>query len=158
MSLKANIAAGALAGIAGAAAMHVFRLAWERAIGNKPELGIFGFDHEADVNSAQLLSRVLLRREISETAAARAGIALHYSYGAIVGAAYAVSAQRLPQIREGFGAGFGALLWLAGDEIPIAALGISEPRSKSAASHAAALSAHLIFGAVLEAMVRERAA
>jgi hypothetical protein len=152
--LTSKIMQGALAGTAGAMAMHAFRLCWESATGHKPEHGIFGFDREADINSAQLLAKLLLRRNVSESAAERIGISLHYCYGAVVGASYSCIALRTPQARKGFGTAFGMVRWLAGDELPIAILGISDPRSKTAASHAAALAAHLLFGTVVEGVVR----
>ena len=152
--LTSKVIQGALAGIAGAMAMHAFRLGWESLTAHKPEHGIFGFDREADVHSAQLLVQLLLRRNVSDTVAETIGISLHYCYGAAVGASYSGIALRTPQARKGFGTVFGAVLWLAGDELPISILGISDPRNKTVASHAAAFAAHLLFGTVVEGVVR----
>jgi hypothetical protein len=150
MTLISKFGRGALAGFAGALAMHGFRLAWEAATRRQPEYGIFGFDEEADVNSSRLLCRILLRKPISRSAARKTGIALHYLYGAMIGGCYVVLASRRPQIRSGSGTVFGALLWVVGDEIPITFAGLSDPRSKTPASHAAAFSAHLLFGALVD--------
>jgi hypothetical protein len=152
MRLASKFACGAFAGLAGAAAMHGFRLAWEAAIRRQPEHAIFGFDEEADVNSSRVLCRILLRRTISRSAARKTGIALHYLYAAMIGGCYFVLASRKPQLRSASGTAFGAVLWLVADEIPITLSRISDPFNKSAASHAAALSAHLLFGAVVEAI------
>lgn len=150
MKVIHRFAYGALAGLAGAAAMHAFRIAWEAATGSKAEHGIFGFDEEADVNSSRMLCRLLLNERISRSTAQKVGLSLHYLYGALIGGVYAGAAPRLPGMTCGSGSGFGAALWLAGDEIPISLSGISDPGSKSMASHAAALSAHLLYGVVLE--------
>jgi hypothetical protein len=154
MGLTSKFAYGALAGLAGAAGMHGFRLAWEAAIRRQPKHAVFGFDEEADVNSSQLLCRILLQKTISRSAARKTGMALHYLYGAMIGGSYFVLASRKPQLRSGSGTAFGAVLWLVGDEIPVTLSRISDPRNKSAASHAAAFSAHLLFGAVVEAIHR----
>ena len=133
--------------------MHTFRLLWEFAANKRPGHAILGFDREADVNSARLLAWVFLRRTVSEAGARRTGLALHYAYGAMIGAFYAALSSRVPQIRSGQGVAFGALLWLIGDEIPVSVSGISNPFQKMAASHAGALAAHLLFGAAVESII-----
>lgn len=156
MRLISKFAYGALAGFAGAVAMHGFRLAWEAAARRRSQYGIFGFDEEADVNSSRLFCRLLLRTSISRSAARKTGIALHYLYGAMLGGCYVVLASRKPKIRSGSGTALGAVLWLAGDEIPITLSGISDPRSKTLASHVAAFAANLLFGAIVDRIIELR--
>lgn len=141
-----RILGGAAAGLAGALAMHVLAKVWERASAGRPEHGMFGLDREANVNSIRLVSP-----GIAADRAERLGYVFHYGYGAAAGAGYAWAAERFPWIRAGFGTAFGAALWAVGDEVPIAALGISDPFEKSAASHLGALGAHLVFGWVVAA-------
>lgn len=143
----AKRACGTLAGIAGAAAMHAFRLLWESAAHDQPRHGIFGFDREADVNSARLMSSVVLRRTITDVEAEKLGLALHYGYGAAMGVFYEALNVRAP-------AAFGSVLWFVGDEIPISMLGLTDPSRRSVASHLAALGAHLLFGCVVDAVIR----
>jgi hypothetical protein len=148
MGLGRKIAVGAVAGLAGAQAMQWFRARWNAA--HAVESGVFGLDREADVKSVQKLSRMCCGRDIEEDRAERIALAFHYLYGAAAGSVYAVLADRVPRVRTGFGTVFGAVIWLFGDEIPIAALRVSDPRKKTAASHASALAVHLLFGAVTE--------
>ena len=146
------MAFGAVAGLAGSLTMHAFRLVWESGTNNQPELGIFGFDHEADVNATRLLCSSFMEQSISEEKAAKMGLALHYAFGAGIGTLYALLASRKPQVRAGFGTAFGSFVWLFADEIPISVSGISHPMRKKVASHAGALAAHLLFGFTLEAV------
>ncbi len=55
MTSLRKICLGAVAGLAGSAVMHGFRLGWERVAVNDRDT-IFGFDREADVNSARLIA------------------------------------------------------------------------------------------------------
>lgn len=129
--------------------MHGFRLLWECAILHDSRHTIFGFDHKADVNAARLTYRVLWDESLPEEKAGRMGMGLHYAFGAMLGMLY--------QACDGggnHGAIFGALLWLCADEIPISASGIFNPFAKSAASHASALAAHVVFGFVTAKTLR----
>lgn len=149
MTQLRNIAVGLTAGLTGAAAMHGSRLLWEMAVGRHSRHTIFGFDHEADINAARLASRLLRRSTLGERQAAQIGIAMHYAFGAVLGVVYALAWR--PTDSSGL---FGTLLWVCADEIPISASRISNPRAKSAASHASALAAHLIYGSVTAEVVR----
>jgi len=148
---------GALAGITGAAAMHAFRLLWESATRHEAQRGIFGFDREADIKSARMLNAMVRRRPIPDREAERLGLALHYLYGAALGVGYGALAPRLPQLGKALGLPLGAALWLVADEVPISAAGISNPLRRPPSSHAAALCAHLLFGAVVRYSYRYEA-
>lgn len=147
-----TLSRGLLAGLAGSAAMHGFRFWWEKATHYRRKNAIFGFDHEADVNSAHLLASYF-RSSLPESQAARLGLGLHYTYGATLGTLYAATRSRNP-----FGKAqvisFGVFLWLYADEVPIALTGVSNPLGKSTASHAGALVAHLIFAITVENTLR----
>jgi hypothetical protein len=143
MPLVRNVCVGMAGGIAGSAAMHSFRIFWETAISRDTRDTIFGFNHEADVIAARLVFRLFSNRTLTEHQAGQLGIAMHYWLGATLGIVY-----KLACCSAGSGALFGALLWLYADEMPISLSGISDPFKKSAASHASALAAHLVFGCV----------
>jgi hypothetical protein len=143
MSLLRNINVGVAAGLSGSAAMHVFRLVWENVGSRDGRHTLFGFDRESDVNAARLGYELFFDRVLSEAQAGRVGVAMHYAFGAVLGIAY----QFIPPPARSDVA-FGALLWLCADELLIAVSDISDPFRKSAASHASAFAAHLIFGAV----------
>lgn len=154
MAILRVLRRGLLAGLAGSATMHVFRLGWEAAINSDPQNGIFGFDREADVNSAYVVCDLISRERPSELQAGRIGVALHYVYGAALGAVYALTKTRAPSIARIDTGIVGALLWLGADELPIALLGISDPFRRSVASHGSALVAHLVFAITVDRIVR----
>lgn len=129
--------------------MHGFRLLWETVITRNPHNTIFGFDHEADVNAARLISRLSSTANLTEDQARQLGVFMHYALGATLGIVY-----KLTWHPHDSGAVFGVLLWLCADEIPMGVSGISDPFKKSTASHAGALAAHLVFGCVTAKAVR----
>ena len=154
MGLPTKLAKGAIAGLASAAAMSVFRLAWEGITRHRVRDGIFGFDREADVVSANLVNELVLRKPLPVEAAAKLGLILHYVYGALLGATYAAVRKNEPKVGRGRGIPAGAVIWLAADEVPIALSGISSQADRSFASHGAALAAHLLYAATLESTLR----
>lgn len=133
--------------------MHAFRVVWERMSPDSVRDGIFGFDSEADVASAQFISRLLIRQPLSTRNAARLGLAFHYVYGGVLGAAYAVVRARAPRIAKPSGIPAAFVLWLAADEIPITLSGISNPADKNLASHVSAFAAHLLYATAVENIV-----
>ena len=145
---------GGLAGLAGSAAMHAYRLGWEFATEHRARDGIFGFDREADVNSARLVYGLIVEKDLSEQDAARAGLGLHYAYGAVLGALYATAGGKDGRPRNMPASALAVLLWLCADEIPISLTGVSNPFRKSAASHLSALAAHLLFAITVRNALR----
>src|SRR4051794_39452194 len=143
-------AAGAIAGTIAAFAMQQFVSFWHCTKGRKTEDGAFGLDREADVNAAQKLWRLLFGKSLNEADAIKKAHAMHYGYSAAASAGYAVLVGKNQAFGVGYGTVYGTALWLVGDEIAITLMGLSDPRSKTKASHAVALAAHLVFGSVTE--------
>jgi hypothetical protein len=158
MPILGTLRRGLLAGLVGSAAMYIFRLGWEAVMNRDPRNGIFGFDTEADVNSIYLICRCISVERPPELRAARTGLALHYVYGASLGALYALMKPRVRWIARSSGVAPGALLWIGADELPISLTWISDPFGRSIASHASALVAHVIFAVTVDQMVRGSAA
>jgi uncharacterized membrane protein YagU involved in acid resistance len=136
--------------LAGAAAMKAALWLWHSATENDPRQGAYGLDDKADIDSAKMLSKAVAGVDIADDTAKAVGVAMHYAYGAGAGAIYALWAEEQPVVRSGMGTAYGALLWLTVDEIGVTATGLSDPRRKSFASHAAALGVHLLYGWVVE--------
>jgi hypothetical protein len=83
----------------------------------------------------------------------QAGQIVHFSFGALMGAAYGVSAEMLPEITTGAGTAFGTLLFLGADEIAVPALHLSPPATNTApADHLQYWAAHVVYGGALELM------
>jgi hypothetical protein len=142
--------AGAAGGAIAAFAMQQFVSLWHCTKGQKAEDGAFGLDREADVNAAQKLWHFLFEESLSEAEALKIARMMHYGYSVAASAGYAVLAGKNQAVRAGFGTVYGVVLWLVGDEIGITIMRLSDPRSKSKASHIVALAAHLVFGSVTE--------
>ena len=130
--------------------MQQFRSAWNGCHAATPQDGVFGLDKEADLKSTNIVTSFALHRTLPESKAEQVALVLHYTYGALAGAAYAVAVEKLPLARAGYGALFGATVWMFGDELPITLAGISNPFARTARSHGSAFLAHLLFGAVAE--------
>lgn len=154
MALLTKFAKGAAAGLAASAAMHAFRIAWERIATDGVRDGIFGFDREADVNSAQWICGLVVRERLSAETAARLGLTLHYVYGALLGAAYSAARGRASRMSSALSIRDGIVLWLAADELPITLSGISNPIERSLRSHFGAAAAHVLYATAMRTILR----
>jgi hypothetical protein len=145
MPTRNSLFIGAAAGLVGAYAMQCFRSSWNRHYASMPQHGVFGLDKEADLKSVKSPTKRFAGRTLSDKRSEQIALILHYAYGAAAGAAYSTAAETFPAARLGHGTLFGTAVWILGDEIPIALLGISNPCERSVRSHGSALAAHLIF-------------
>lgn len=141
---------GAIAGLSGACAMQVFRSAWNRYYADAPEHGVFGLDEEADLKSIDFLTVLAVNRVLPEQRSKQVALGLHYLYGLLAAIGYTAAVERFPLARYGRGTLFGSALWIFGDELPVTLTRLSDPFTRSIRSHASALVAHLLFGAVTE--------
>ena len=106
---------------------------------------------DATVKTAQRVSRALFDHELNSNEKKLAGPAVHYGYGAAVGALYGGLAELLPTVGVGLGIPYATLLWLLGDEVAVPALHLSKPATKTPVSaHASALATHFVYGISLD--------
>lgn len=107
---------------------------------------------------ARLASRITQRfsgRRLHGTKRRIASEALHYGYGASVGAAYGALAEVYPDITLGEGSAFGAGIMVAGDEVAVPALGLSDPPHHYPPSvHINTLITHIVYGVTCELVRR----
>lgn len=81
----------------------------------------------------------------------RAGQAVHYGFGTLMGVVYGVTSEILPEVTAGGGAGFGTLLFLGAEEVAIPALRLAPPPSTSApVDRLRHWAAHVVYGGSLE--------
>lgn len=81
----------------------------------------------------------------------KAGQAVHYTFGTLMGIAYCVSAELLPEVTTGAGTAFGTLLFLGADEVAVPAFHLSSPPNKTPATdHLQHWAAHVVYGGSLE--------
>jgi len=84
-----------------------------------------------------------------------AGAAIHYAFGAVVGAIYGAAAAQNDEVTAGGGLPFGVSVWLIADEMGMPMLGLAEPPTDyPLRDHATTLASHLIYGAATEAVRR----
>jgi uncharacterized membrane protein YagU involved in acid resistance len=81
----------------------------------------------------------------------KAGQAVHYTFGTIMGIVYGVSAELVPEATTGAGTAFGTLLFLGADEIAVPALRLAPPPDQTPApDHLQHWAAHVVYGGSLE--------
>ena|SRR5579863_2543858 len=109
----------------------------------------------ATVKAAEKISKGLLHREIPPGLKQKAGAAVHFGFGTIMGGVYGVATEVAPAIRKGYGLSYGAALFLGADELAVPALGLSKPANQAPlATHLYALVSHLVYGASTELVRR----
>lgn len=114
-----------------------------------------GGGEDATVKTAEAISETLGGHEMTEAEKKWAGPAVHYGFGALMGAVYGALVHAAPEIGLGRGALFGTALWLGADEIAVPAFGLSGPSTETpASSHVSALAAHLVYGLVTDLVKR----
>ena len=102
-------------------------------------------------NATTKTAEALVGHALPAERKAAAGSAVHYGYGAAMGALYGGLAELVPSVGMGLGIPYATALWLFGDEIAVPALGLGKPPSETtAAEHAAALSSHFVYGVTLD--------
>ena len=81
----------------------------------------------------------------------KAGQAVHYGFGTLMGAVYGVTSEILPEVTAGGGTGFGTLLFLGADQVAVPALRLAPPPSRSApVDRLQHWAAHVVYGGSLE--------
>lgn len=149
----AGIATGALGGFLGAFVMNQFQSLWSSASkllaesqGTQQQQSS-SQDEDATQNTAREISEHVFDHELTESEKGKAGTAVHYGIGTLMGAVYGISAEALPISRAGRGTIYGAAVWLFADEIAVPAFGLSgSPLKTPLSTHARALSSHLLYG------------
>ena len=94
-------------------------------------------------------------RVLRESSERLAGNVVHFVFGALNGAWYAVAAERWPLVARGRGLLLGTLLWAGADEAALPALGLLAPPVRyPVPTHAEALATHLVYGLTTDTVRR----
>lgn len=110
----------------------------------------------ATIRAAEAAARVIGTELPDRRTRALGGWVVHYGYGVVWGAAFALAARSLGRKpRLATGVAFGALLWLVSDELLVPLFGFSRaPWRYPASSHVKGLASHLVYGVATEAAWR----
>jgi len=175
---ETNVLKGALAGFIGGLVaswtMNQFQSALSRVVEGvekshgaqslKPEGGEEGIramrrEPEADDEEqedatekiAEAISENIFGRELDKSEKETAGAVVHYAFGAAMGGVYGIAAEVAPEACAALGLPFGAVFWLAADELAVPLLGLAaKPSEYSLSTHAYALASHLVYGLTSE--------
>lgn len=81
----------------------------------------------------------------------QAGNAVHYTFGTLMGLAYGLTTEFLPEVSAGAGTAFGTMLFLGADELAVPALRLAPPPTQTTpVDHLQHWAAHVVYGGTLE--------
>jgi putative membrane protein len=123
-------AIGAICGLFGAAAMNGVTALWAKF--EKPQPQQAG-EEDATVKTAEALAEPVLDRSLTSDEKKAGGPAVHFAFGASVGALYGALAPVVPPITVGLGVAYGTAVWLIGDGLLVPKLGLAPSASETPA-------------------------
>lgn len=141
--------AGAIGGLVASGAMNAIQSVWN-ALGSGESSG---GGESATVKAAEKVARPVGDAPLREQRKKAAGDAVHYAFGAALGAAYGIAAEYVPAITAGHGTAFGIGSMLLFDDAAVPAAGLGEPPTESSiGTHAYSAASHLVYGGALESV------
>ena len=152
-----NGALGAAGGLAASLVMDGFQAGWSAVQTRlQPQANNDdGSSESSTEKAADAVTTAATGKPVPDEERKLAGQAVHYGFGALLGALYGAASTAFPATRTGFGLPFGAAVWAVADELLVPAAGLSEPPTEVPASEQAyALASHLVFGAVLHGSLK----
>jgi uncharacterized membrane protein YagU involved in acid resistance len=145
-----GVVAGVVGGLAASFAMERAQAQMSKLMSNGSSGDESSSSEQSDpatVKAADAIVEQTMGRHLANGQKPGAGEAMHYAFGSAMGALYGAMTQAAPRTAMAWGLPFGALLWLAADEIGVPALGLSKgPTETPSSSHAYALASHLVYG------------
>lgn len=137
-SLAKGMMAGLIGGLAATAAKSMAEKFYPPRTHGEPEPPV-------------VLAEKLLGHELAGSARTLAAESIHWSFGALVGAAYGGLAEFYPAATAKEGASFGMTLAALTHESALPALGLSaEPPDRTTRDKASEMGTHVVFGVVTE--------
>jgi hypothetical protein len=90
-------------------------------------------------------------KDLTQQDKKKAGQAVHYAFGTLMGAIYGVTAELVPEVTTGGGTAYGTLLFLGAHEVAVPAFQLSPSASETPATdHLQHWAAHVVYGGSLE--------
>ena len=140
---------GASCGLIASAIMELYQTVAARPFGQE------GGGDSSTSKAADDLDRTVTGHGVAKSGRAAAGRMVHYGTGLVLGMIYVVVAAWKPDITILFGVAYGVVVAILLDYVAVPAMGWGPPAWKTPLStHLYGLSAHIVFGAALEAARR----
>ena len=154
--------AGMLGGLAGSATMMAFQMAWSKTAeaAGADELANKTHRHErmqqdSTAKVANIAAYRVIGRGLDRDEKKKGGAAVHFGFGAAMGALYGAVAELAPAATAGFGTAFGSGLFIGADQIALPQMRLSRPpREVPLEMHALGLASHAVYGATAEGVRR----
>ncbi len=156
-SVLKGAAAGALAGVVASFAMNRFQAHTMRLLARYEGTSKEAHAEPSTQQAADAVSRTVFGRDVPDIDKRKAGQAVHYVAGALIGAGYGIAAEFRPGVTAGLGSalGLGTAAVLDDTIVPLVGWGAPVWRG-DVASNAYSHFSHLVFGVAVE--VTRRAA
>ncbi|KQS03072.1 hypothetical protein ASG11_01335 [Sphingomonas sp. Leaf357] len=140
---------GAVCGLIASAVMEAYQTIAARPFGQT------GGGDSSTVKFADMISSALTGEPVTQKRRALAGRVVHYVTGSVLGVIYVVVAAIEPDVAILFGVAYGVVVAIVLDYVVVPTLGLGPPAWKTPfATHLYGLTAHMVFGASLEAARR----
>lgn len=142
-----GLIAGAAGGLVAAFAMTQFQTLVGNVLGN----GLGGSGEPSTEKAADRLARAFTGAPLPKHEREVGGEAVHYLFGALIGAVYGLAAEYRPKVTAGHGAAMGVTAASVVDETAVPLTGLGDPPWKAPlTSHPYSYASHLVFGVVCE--------
>jgi len=146
--------AGAAGGLVASYAMNQFQSLWtnleEKVSSGDDQSASDPAGDDATVKTANAVSRSLFDHELTPQEKQWAGPAVHYAFGALMGAVYGLVALRIPA-GSASAAAYGSAVWLGADEVAVPAVGLAQsPTQVPLSSHIKAFASHIVYGVITD--------
>lgn len=144
-----GLAAGVAAGLVASAAMAAFQGQAQKLLPSQA-----GSDEDpATVKAADAASEAVIGDSVPDPYRERAGQAVHFLVGGVLGGIYGVLAEYKPEASAGFGTAYGIATSALLDEGAVPAAGLAPaPMESSLVTHVYGTASHLVYGWVLESV------
>jgi putative membrane protein len=162
-----GIVAGVAGGLAGTWAMNEFQRLWTRTVdGPAPDSAAGRHDardwqerseggRNSNAMAAQAIAEHTIDRPLTRGELAVAAPAVHFAFGAAMGALYGGLVETSGKGGLVNGAAFGTSVWAAADEVAMPAMGLSGPTTERPSEmHLQSFASHVVFGVTAETVRR----
>jgi uncharacterized membrane protein YagU involved in acid resistance len=165
-NIPAGAVAGLIGGLVGTWAMSEFQGLWTRVVDGRESQSAGGRhdardwqerneDQNANELAAQAIAEATLDRQLTRDELEVAAPAVHYAFGASMGALYGALAEVSPAVRALGGSGWGTAVWVGADEIAVPLVGLARAdQDYPLETHAQAFAAHIVYGVTTEVVRR----